>query len=115
SSSQATVLSAGSTATSAPTTSSDDSDDLVSYKSSASTNALLAQSQAMTTSQLMSKYLKREPRVHFTPIKSPDSPSPPGGGDGLPKGTYQLVAPSTSTSTKPGPTTGAISKYTTSS
>ncbi|KAH8361108.1 hypothetical protein KR200_007307 [Drosophila serrata] len=117
SSSQATVLSAGSTATSAPTTSSDDSDDLVSYKSSASTNALLAQSQAMTTSQLMSKYLKREPRVQFTPIKSPDSPSPPGGGDGLPKGTYQLVAPSTSSSasTKPGATTGAISKYTTSS
>ncbi|XP_052835274.1 rho GTPase-activating protein 100F isoform X5 [Drosophila gunungcola] len=115
SSSQATVLSAGSTATSAPTTSSDDSDDLVSYKSSASTNALLAQSQAMTTSQLMSKYLKREPRVQFTPIKSPDSPSPPGGGDGLPKGTYQLVTPSSVSSTKPGVTTGAISKYTTSS
>ncbi|XP_037707664.1 rho GTPase-activating protein 100F isoform X9 [Drosophila subpulchrella] len=115
SSSQATVLSAGSTATSAPTTSSDDSDDLVSYKSSASTNALLAQSQAMTTSQLMSKYLKREPRVQFTPIKSPDSPSPPGGGDGLPKGTYQLVTPSSGSSTKPGATTGAISKYTTSS
>ncbi|XP_017873252.1 PREDICTED: rho GTPase-activating protein 100F isoform X5 [Drosophila arizonae] len=116
SSSQATVLSAGSTATSAPTTSSDDSDDLVSYKSSASTNALLAQSQAMTTSQLMSKYLKREPRVQFTPIKSPDSPSPPGGGDGLPKGTYQLVTPSSSTSclAKPSATTGAISKYTTS-
>ncbi|KPU79179.1 uncharacterized protein Dana_GF17492, isoform K [Drosophila ananassae] len=115
SSSQATVLSAGSTATSAPTTSSDDSDDLVSYKSSASTNALLAQSQAMTTSQLMSKYLKREPRVQFTPIKSPDSPSPPGGGDGLPKGTYQLVTPTSSgPSTKPGVTTGAISKYTTS-
>jgi len=115
SSSQATVLSAGSTATSAPTTSSDDSDDLVSYKSSASTNALLAQSQAMTTSQLMSKYLKREPRVQFTPIKSPDSPSPPGGGDGLPKGTYQLVTPSSGSSSKPGATTGAISKYTTSS
>ncbi|XP_030371660.1 rho GTPase-activating protein 100F [Scaptodrosophila lebanonensis] len=114
SSSQATVLSAGSTATSAPTTSSDDSDDLVSYKSSASTNALLAQSQAMTTSQLMSKYLKREPRVHFTPIKSPESPSPPGGGDGLPKGTYQLVASSVSSS-KLSATTGAISKYTTSS
>ncbi|KAH8382125.1 hypothetical protein KR009_002020 [Drosophila setifemur] len=112
SSSQATVLSAGSTATSAPTTSSDDSDDLVSYKSSASTNALLAQSQAMTTSQLMSKYLKREPRVQFTPIKSPDSPSPPGG-DGLPKGTYQLVTPTTSS--KPGATTGAISKHTASS
>ncbi|XP_030573762.1 rho GTPase-activating protein 100F isoform X1 [Drosophila novamexicana] len=116
SSSQATVLSAGSTATSAPTTSSDDSDDLVSYKSSASTNALLAQSQAMTTSQLMSKYLKREPRVQFTPIKSPESPSPPGGSDGLPKGTYQLVTPSSSTSclAKPSATTGAISKYTTS-
>ncbi|XP_017848336.1 rho GTPase-activating protein 100F isoform X2 [Drosophila busckii] len=115
SSSQATVLSAGSTATSAPTTSSDDSDDLVSYKSSASTNALLAQSQAMTTSQLMSKYLKREPRVQFTPIKSPESPSPPGGGDGLPKGTYQLVSASASSSLKPSATTGAISKYTTSS
>ncbi|KAM8703424.1 hypothetical protein ACLKA7_008100 [Drosophila subpalustris] len=117
SSSQATVLSAGSTATSAPTTSSDDSDDLVSYKSSASTNALLAQSQAMTTSQLMSKYLKREPRVQFTPIKSPESPSPPGGGDGLPKGTYQLITPSSSTSclAKPTATTGAISKYATSS
>ncbi|EDW81604.2 uncharacterized protein Dwil_GK12160, isoform B [Drosophila willistoni] len=120
SSSQATVLSAaGSTGTSAPTTSSDDSDDLVSYKSSASTNALLAQSQAMTTSQLMSKYLKREPRVQFTPIKSPESPSPPGGGDGLPKGTYQLIASggssSSSPSVKPSATTGAISKYTTSS
>ncbi|XP_033244834.1 rho GTPase-activating protein 100F isoform X5 [Drosophila miranda] len=116
SSSQATVLSAGSTATSAPTTSSDDSDDLLSYKSSASTNALLAQSQAMTTSQLMSKYLKREPRVQFTPIKSPESPSPPGGGDGLPKGTYQLVTPTgSSSSLKPSATTGAISKHTTSS
>lgn len=115
SSSQATVLSAGSTATSAPTTSSDDSDDLVSYKSSASTNALLAQSQAMTTSQLMSKYLKREPRVQFTPIKSPESPSPPGSGDGLPKGTYQLVTPISGSSSKPGATTGAISKYTTGS
>ncbi|XP_075166002.1 rho GTPase activating protein at 100F isoform X2 [Haematobia irritans] len=90
SSSQATVLSAGSAGTSATTTSSDDSDDLVSYKSSASTNALLAQSQAMTTTQLMSKYLKREPRVQFTPIKSPDSPSPPGGS-GLPRGTYHLT------------------------
>ncbi|XP_013103118.2 rho GTPase-activating protein 100F isoform X1 [Stomoxys calcitrans] len=90
SSSQATVLSAGSAGTSATTTSSDDSDDLVSYKSSASTNALLAQSQAMTTTQLMSKYLKREPRVQFTPIKSPDSPSPPGGSS-LPRGTYHLT------------------------
>ncbi|XP_061392103.1 rho GTPase-activating protein 100F-like isoform X2 [Musca vetustissima] len=89
-SSQATVLSAGSAGTSATTTSSDDSDDLVSYKSSASTNALLAQSQAMTTTQLMSKYLKREPRVQFTPIKSPDSPSPPGGSS-LPRGTYHLT------------------------
>uniref|UniRef100_A0A1B0G4J4 Rho GTPase-activating protein 100F n=1 Tax=Glossina morsitans morsitans TaxID=37546 RepID=A0A1B0G4J4_GLOMM len=91
SSSQATVLSAGSTGTSAATTSSDDSDDLISYKSSASTNALLAQSQAMTTTQLMSKYLKREPRVQFTPIKSPDSPSPPGANDHLPRGTYHLT------------------------
>lgn len=108
SSSQATVLSAaGSTATSATTTSSDDSDDLISYKSSASTNALLAQSQAMTTSQLMSKYLKREPRVQFTPIKSPDSPSPPGS-DGLPKGVYHLTA----ASSKTGTSTGAISKHT---
>ncbi|XP_053945643.1 rho GTPase-activating protein 100F isoform X2 [Anastrepha ludens] len=107
SSSQATVLSAaGSTATSAPTTSSDDSDDLISYKSSASTNALLAQSQAMTTSQLMSKYLKREPRVQFTPIKSPDSPSPPDS-DGLPKGVYHL----TTTNGKTGASTGAISKH----
>ncbi|XP_046804118.1 rho GTPase-activating protein 100F isoform X4 [Lucilia cuprina] len=96
SSSQATVLSAGSTGTSATTTSSDDSDDLISYKSSASTNALLAQSQAMTTTQLMSKYLKREPRVQFTPIKSPDSPSPPGG-DAIPRGTYHLTSGS-----KPG-------------
>ncbi|XP_017465507.1 PREDICTED: rho GTPase-activating protein 100F isoform X2 [Rhagoletis zephyria] len=104
SSSQATVLSAaGSTATSAPTTSSDDSDDIISYKSSASTNALLAQSQAMTTSQLMSKYLKREPRVQFTPIKSPDSPSPPGS-DGLPKGVYQITAAN-------GKSTGAIRKH----
>ncbi|XP_037951481.1 rho GTPase-activating protein 100F-like [Teleopsis dalmanni] len=108
SSSQATVLSAGSTATSAATTSSDDSDDLVSYKSSASTNALLAQSQAMTTSQLMSKYLKREPRVQFTPIKSPDSPSPPDS-DNIPKGTYHLTGSSSKTSSS----TGAISKYTT--
>uniref|UniRef100_A0A1A9W613 Rho GTPase-activating protein 100F n=1 Tax=Glossina brevipalpis TaxID=37001 RepID=A0A1A9W613_9MUSC len=92
SSSQATVLSAGSTGTSAATTSSDDSDDLISYKSSASTNALLAQSQAMTTTQLMSKYLKREPRVQFTPIKSPDSPSPPGANDHLPRGTYHLTS-----------------------
>ncbi|KAL9898708.1 rho GTPase activating protein at 100F isoform 3-T9 [Glossina fuscipes fuscipes] len=91
SSSQATVLSAGSTGTSAATTSSDDSDDLISYKSSASTNALLAQSQAMTTTQLMSKYLKREPRVQFTPIKSPDSPSPPGANDHLPRGTYHFT------------------------
>ncbi|XP_065372489.1 rho GTPase-activating protein 100F isoform X3 [Calliphora vicina] len=91
SSSQATVLSAGSTGTSATTTSSDDSDDLISYKSSASTNALLAQSQAMTTTQLMSKYLKREPRVQFTPIKSPDSPSPPGS-DTIPRGTYHLTS-----------------------
>nr|XP_036225240.1 rho GTPase-activating protein 100F isoform X3 [Bactrocera oleae] len=107
SSSQATVLSAaGSTATSAPTTSSDDSDDLISYKSSASTNALLAQSQAMTTSQLMSKYLKREPRVQFTPIKSPDSPSPPGS-DGLPKGVYHL----TTSKSKTAVSTGAISKH----
>ncbi|XP_037812989.1 rho GTPase-activating protein 100F isoform X4 [Lucilia sericata] len=96
SSSQATVLSAGSTGTSATTTSSDDSDDLISYKSSASTNALLAQSQAMTTTQLMSKYLKREPRVQFTPIKSPDSPSPPGS-DAIPRGTYHLTSGS-----KPG-------------
>lgn len=107
SSSQATVLSAaGSTATSATTTSSDDSDDLISYKSSASTNALLAQSQAMTTSQLMSKYLKREPRVQFTPIKSPDSPSPPGS-DGLPKGVYHL----TTSNSKTAVSTGAISKH----
>lgn len=91
SSSQATVLSAGSTGTSATTTSSDDSDDLISYKSSASTNALLAQSQAMTTTQLMSKYLKREPRVQFTPIKSPDSPSPPDS-DNIPRGTYHLTS-----------------------
>ncbi|TMW52762.1 hypothetical protein DOY81_002166 [Sarcophaga bullata] len=97
SSSQATVLSAGSTGTSATTTSSDDSDDLISYKSSASTNALLAQSQAMTTSQLMSKYLKREPRVQFTPIKSPDSPSPPGG-DTIPRGTYHLTSTSNNSS-----------------
>ncbi|XP_055903684.1 rho GTPase-activating protein 100F isoform X2 [Eupeodes corollae] len=78
SSSATTVVGAGST-TSGATTSSDDSDDLISYKSSASTNALLAQSQAMTTTQLMSKYLKREPRVTFTPIKSPTTPSPPSG------------------------------------
>lgn len=85
SSSVATVVGTGSANTS------DESDDLLSYKSSASMNALLAQSQAMTTTQLMSKYLKREPRVQFTPIKSPESPTSANLNGPL-KGTYQLIS-----------------------
>ncbi|XP_055848177.1 rho GTPase-activating protein 100F isoform X2 [Episyrphus balteatus] len=128
SSSATTVVGAGST-TSGATTSSDDSDDLISYKSSASTNALLAQSQAMTTTQLMSKYLKREPRVTFTPIKSPTTPSPPSGSSTVPsqdktstgdktdssgfystRGSYQLSS-SLKTTSGGDDSTGLASKY----